>query len=107
MFSDNETVAQIIDKSFDPNFVQGLTYAGVEAPAWEPETLYNRLNIVQPQGFIGVSYFYRVGSGDMRYIVEYGSETRVYDYGEGFVPKNLTIRNDFIIQQCVQRLFLE
>eukprot|EP00347_Sterkiella_histriomuscorum_P024453 403331066 len=106
-FSDDSTVESIIDKTFDPTVQKNLQYGGVESPEWDLTTKYNRLNSITPSGSIGESYYYTVDTGSLRYEVSYDDKIAVKNFGAGFIPKTLTIRNDFIIQECVQRLFLE
>ncbi|CDW71628.1 UNKNOWN [Stylonychia lemnae] len=104
--SSNDTVKEIVDRAFDPSANPRFQFAGQQAPVWDLTTQYNVINNINLQGQPGSSYYYRIDTGAIRYIVELGSETRVYDYGEGFVETKLTIK-DFLIQQCLQRLFLE
>jgi hypothetical protein len=78
-----------IDHAWD-----GLTYSGLQFAPWDlSRQRYNRLD------GNGVQYYYKQQTNALRYIVEIGRETRVYDYGQGFVEKSWT-EADFVLSEC-------
>ena len=85
-----------IDHEFD--------YVGLEAPEWDPNIKYHRLNRVKPDTKeVYHWYYYTLNSHDMKYEVnpKYSNETllEVFDFGPGYVEKAFTA-NDFIPPMC-------
>ncbi|CDW83221.1 UNKNOWN [Stylonychia lemnae] len=101
------TVKEFIDRAFDPQYYPTFHFAGQHAPVWDQETLYNVINDVNSQGKIRSSFFYRIDTGSLRYNAVYSDKTQVYDFGQGYVQTNFTIK-DFQIKECPQnRQFFE
>eukprot|EP00347_Sterkiella_histriomuscorum_P019352 403341966 len=102
LMTDNRTVQEIIDQWFDPNWTKNFAYAGQDFADWDKTQKYNRINVFDPAQGVGVSYFYTIDTGDMRYIAEYASAVTVYDFSLGFKASNLT-KSDFGINECITK----
>ena len=81
-------------------------FVGLEAPEWDPNTKYNKINSwSEDRKELYRSYYYTVDTGDMVWesqpVYNNPQLLNIYSYGKGYVAQQFRMF-DFAIKQCLQ-----